>query len=296
MIGSGRRRHTRRAPRSTVGKSNDWVIAIPSYKRAETLRDKTLRVLADYKIPRDRIHVFVANKDEAAAYRATLDPATYGHLHIAEPGMAAVRNYITRFFPVGKQIFNMDDDIRGFIEWSATARRNEQPLRDLASAITAGFREAQRTGYRLFGFYAVPNGYFMKDGPPTTNLTYIIGSVWGIINPGKILTVTIDDKEDYLRSVIMYLLDGGILKFRNIAAQSAYYTEPGGMQETRTMRRIAASANAMVEAFPDLMTINLTKKSGKPELRMRDRREGEARVFGPAAIAGYKMPHIDKAA
>jgi hypothetical protein len=188
----------------------------------------------------------------------------------------------------------MDDDIRGFIEWSATARRNEQPLRDLAGAITAGFREAHRTGYRMFGFYAVPNGYFMRGGPPTTDLTYIIGSVWGIINPGKILTVTIDDKEDYLRSVIMYLLDGGILKFRNIAAQSAYYTEAGGMQETRTMRRIEASARAMVEAFPDLMTINLTKKSGKPELRLRDKREGEARVFGPAALAVYTMPHIAK--
>ena len=276
------------------GSASDWIIAIPSYKRAETLRDKTLRVLAEYKIPRDRIHVFVANTEEAAKYRATLDPSTYGHLHIAEPGMAAVRNYITRFFPVGKQIFNMDDDIRGFIEWSATARRNEQPLRDLAGAITAGFREAQRTGYRMFGFYAVPNGYFMRGGPPTTDLTYIIGSVWGIINPGKILTVTIDDKEDYLRSVIMYLLDGGILKFRNIAAQSAYYTEAGGMQETRTMRRIEASARAMVEAFPDLMTLNLTKKSGKPELRLRDKREGEERVFGPSALARYKMPHIAK--
>jgi hypothetical protein len=188
----------------------------------------------------------------------------------------------------------MDDDIRGFLEWSATARRNEQPLRDLSSVITAGFREARRTGYRMFGFYAVPNGYFMRGGPPTTSLTYIIGSVWGIINPGKILTVTIDDKEDYLRSVMMYLLDGGILKFRNIAAQSAYYTEAGGMQETRTMRRIEASARAMVDAFPDLMTINLTKKSGKPELRLRDKREGAEIVFGPAALANYTMPHIKK--
>jgi hypothetical protein len=287
-------RRTRKAPRATASTASNWIIAIPSYKRAETLRDKTLRVLAEYRIPRDRIHVFVATKEEADTYRATLDPTTYGHLHIAEPGMAAVRNYITRFFPVGKQIFNMDDDIRGFLEWSATARRNEQPLRDLAGAITAGFREAHRTGYRMFGFYAVPNGYFMRGGPPTTGLTYIIGSVWGIINPGKILTVTIDDKEDYLRSVIMYLLDGGILKFRNIAAQSAYYTEAGGMQETRTMRRIEASAKAMVDAFPDLMTINLTKKSGKPELRLRDRREGEELTFGPSTLAGYKMPHIAK--
>jgi hypothetical protein len=283
------KRQTRRAPRS----ANEWVVAIPSYRRATTLRDKTLKVLQEYGIPRTRIHVFVANSDEAATYRATLDPATYGHLHIAEPGMAAVRNYITRFFPVGKPIFNVDDDIRGFLEWSASNRRHERPLKSLAAAITAGFAAARRTGYRLFGFYAVPNGFFMKGGPPSTDLKYIIGSVWGILNPGPAaLTVTIDDKEDYLRSVIMYILDGGVLRFNNIAPQSAYYKEAGGMQETRTLKRIDASARAMVRAFPDLVTLNLTKKSGMPEVRLRDSRPEAERRFGPDVLATYKLPSL----
>ena len=273
-------------------RTGDWVIAIPSYRRADTLRDKTLRVLQEYGVPRARIHVFVATKEEETQYRSTLDPTTYGHIHIAEPGMAAVRNYITRFFPVGKAIFNMDDDIRGFIEYAETERRNERPLQDLCAAITEGFRIARATGYRLFGFYPVANGYFMKPGPPSTDMRYIIGSVWGIINPGKILTVSIDDKEDYLRSVMMYLLDGGVLRFNTIAPQSAYYKEPGGMQETRTMRRIEGSAKAMVEAFPDLVKINLTKKSGMPEVRLRDARPEDERVFGPTALAAYTMPHI----
>jgi hypothetical protein len=268
-----------------------WVIAIPSYKRAETLRDKTLAVLKEYKIPTERIHVFVANKTEYDTYKTVLDPASYGHMHIAEPGMAAVRNFITGFFPIGKPIFNMDDDIRGFIEYSESGRRNERPLRSLSDAITTGFRDAAHSGYRLFGFYPVANGYFMKPGPPTTDLRYIIGSVWGIINPGsKLLTVTIDDKEDYLRSVIMYVLDGGVLRYTNIAPQSAYYKEPGGMQEERTMNRIEASAKAMVSAFPDLVKINLTKKSGMPEVRLRDSRPAEERAFGESALRTYKMP------
>jgi len=270
-----------------------WIIAIPSYKRAETLRDKTLKVLRDYKIPKDRIHVFVANKEEFNTYKAILDPNSYGSLHIAVPGMAAVRNYITRFFPVGKPIFNMDDDIRGFIEYSEGAKRNERPLRSLSDAITNGFKEAHKSGFRLFGFYPVANGYFMKPGPPTTDLRYIIGSVWGIINPGPILKMTIDDKEDYMRSVIMYVLDGGVLRFGNIAPQSAYYKEPGGMQEERTMKRIEGSAKAMVAAFPDLVKINLTKKSGMPEVRLRDSRPEEERRFGLSALKKYNMPKVD---
>ena len=282
---------TRKA--STVSKAS-WVIAIPSYKRAETLRDKTLTVLQHYRIPVHKIHVFVANKAEYDTYKATLKPGSYGHLHIAEPGMAAVRNFITRFFPVGKAIFNMDDDIRGFIEYSDGAKRNERPLRSLSHAIDAGFAKARQSGFRLFGFYPVANGYFMKAGEPTTDLRYIIGSVWGIINPGPVLTVTIDDKEDYLRSVIMYVLDGGVIRYTNIAPESAYYKEPGGMQEERTMNRIDASARAMVAAFPDLVKINLTKKSGMPEVRLRDSRPVDQRPFGAAVLKAYKMPTASK--
>jgi len=286
---SGRR--TRKASTSVTG---DWVIAIPSYRRATTLRDKTLKTLEAHRIPVRQIHVFVANEEEYATYKETLTPGSYGHLHIAEKGMAAVRNYITRFFPVGKPIFNMDDDITGFLEYSATARRNERPLRNLTAAISAGFAAAKRTGYRLFGFYPVANGYFMRPGAPSTDLRYIIGAVWGILNPGPILTVTIDDKEDYLRTVMMYILDGGVLRFNNIAPKTAYYKEPGGMQETRTMSRISDSAKAMVGAFPDLVKINLTKRSGMPEVRLRDSRPEEERRFGPEALKTYKLPTVSK--
>ena len=271
---------------------DNWVIAIPSYKRPETLRDKTLKVLQGYRIPRDKIHVFVASKSEFDIYKSTLNPATYGHLHIATPGMAAVRNFITRFFPVGKPILNMDDDIRGFIEYSADSKRNEKPLTSLSVAINRGFNDARHSGFRLFGFYPVSNGYFMRPGNPTTDLRYIIGSVWGILNPGPILKMTIDDKEDYLRSVVMYLLDGGILRYNNIAPQSAYYKEPGGMQEELTLNRIGQSAKAMVTSFPGLVKINLTKKSGMPEVRLRDARPDEERVFGLSALKTFSLPTI----
>ena len=275
--------------RGTQKAKVDWIIAIPSYKRAATLKEKTLATLSHYGINPALIHVFVANKEEYATYKATLDPATYGHLHIAIPGMAAVRNYITGFFPKGKAIFNMDDDIRGFLEYDGLARRHERPLRDLKAAITAGFAALKKEGLRLFGFYPVSNGFFMKEGY-TTDLRYIIGSVWGILNPGPTLTVTIDDKEDYLRSVMMYLLDGGVVRFSSIAPQSAYYKEEGGMQEERTMSRIDGSARAMVAAFPDLVTLNLSKKSGMPEVRLRDKRV--APTFGPQVLAAYKMPIV----
>jgi hypothetical protein len=276
-------RKTRKASKSA------WIIAIPSYKRAATLRDKTLKVLQHYKIPTEKIHVFVANKEEYDTYKATLDPNSYGHMHIAELGMAAVRNYITRYFPVGKHIFSMDDDIRGFIEYSEDGKRNERPMRSLSAFIEEGFATAVKSGFRLFGTYPIPNGFFMKP-TVTTDLRYLPGGAWGIINPGPILTLTLNDKEDYLRTLMMYILDGGVLKFNGIAPLTVGYQGDGGMQEDRTLKRIEASARAMVASFPDMATLNLTKKSGKAEVRLRDQRPENEREFGTAALKKYKMP------
>ena len=69
-------RRTRKQTRKQ--KTSDYIVAIPSYKRAETLRDKTLKVLQEHKIPADRIHVFVATPEEKERYAATLEAGTYG--------------------------------------------------------------------------------------------------------------------------------------------------------------------------------------------------------------------------
>ena len=270
---------------------SDYVVAIPSYKRAETLRDKTLSVLAEYKISASKIYVFVADREQETLYKSVLTPGSYGHMIVGVPGMANIRNFITGYFPVGKRIVNMDDDIKGFLEFSSTSHRHEVPLRSLDSLIKKGFSESTKTGFRLWGIYPVANGFFMKEGA-TSDLKYIIGAFWGITNPGPILTVTIDDKEDYLRSLIMYVLDGGVLRFRDAAPKTAYYKEAGGMQEERTKNRVTKSAEALHAAFPDLTKLNATKKSGYLELRMRDSRSAEEKKFGSDVLKGYKMPKV----
>ena len=282
-----------RGLRQTRKNKGDYIIAIPSYKRAETLRDKTLATLKEHKIPAERIHVFVATPEEKQRYEATLEAGTYGKLIVAIPGMAAVRNFITGHYPIGQRIVNIDDDIKGFLEFSETARRHEMPLRNLDGFIRRAFAESQKTGFRLWGIYPVPNGFFMRAGEPSTDLKYIIGAFWGITNPGiDVLKVTIDDKEDYLRSLIMYVADGGVLRFRDVAPKTAYYKEAGGMQEERTMNRVTKSAEALHRAFPDLTKLNATKKSGFLELRLRDTRTEEKKKFGLEALKAYHLPAL----
>jgi hypothetical protein len=256
-------------------KSTDYVIAIPSYKRAETLKDKSLALLKEYGIESRRIFIFVANKDEEKIYKETLEPKSYHKIVVGVPKIGPQRNFISDYFPVGKPLVEMDDDIGSFIEWSSNAKRNEIKLRDLKAVIRQGFDACRKAGCSLWGIYPTPNGYFMKN-QHTTDLRFIIGAFNGCFNPGtkgpKGVKLSLEmDKEDYERSIRFYMRDGAVVRMRNIAPKTAYYTEKGGNQEYRTMETVAAGAKKLVEMFPEMCSLNLTKKSGYPEIRLRDK-------------------------
>lgn len=258
-------------PRTQTRRSKkNWIVAIPSYKRAETLRDKTLNTLIRCNVPSNKIHVFVANNEEYDIYKNVLIPGTYYRLIVGVPGLAKVRNFISDYFPIGTKIVNVDDDITDFIQYSETAKRNEKKISNLVPIIERGFHECLRHGCRLWGIYPVANGFFMKP-TASTKLTYIIGCFWGCINPGsKEININLDDKEDYLRSILYYITDGCVVRLNYIAPKTNYYKEPGGMQEERTMQRIKDSAMYIANQYPDYATYYDKKKSGYPELKLHD--------------------------
>ena len=59
----------------------------------------------------------------------------------------------------------------------------------------------------------------------------------GVVNNRKAELRTIDDKEDYERSIKYYLKDGGVLRFNNVTCRTNCRKEPGGMQVERTKKR-----------------------------------------------------------
>ena len=253
---------------------SDYVIAIPSYKREKTLRDKTLKVLQQYKIPKEKIFVFVANQEEYEKYKATIPPY-YNKLVIGIVGMGNIRNFITDYFPEGKKIFNMDDDISGFLrltkDKTATSKGESRKFKgvELDKFIKKGFAELVKNKFSLFGIYPASNPFFMKKRA-THDIRYIIGSCWGVIND-KTLKVTMDDKEDFERTIKHYMKYGGVIRFEDVTVISGYYTEKGGMQETRTKERVLKSAKLLVERYPDLATLYLKKKSGYAEVKLKDK-------------------------
>lgn len=249
----------------------NFEVAVPSYRRAEKCAGSTLTYLAECGVPSRRITVFVASEEEKKEYRRTLRANTYGELVVGVPGMGAIRNFIQRHYSVGQKILHVDDDIDGL--YTHFGKKQLCRFLDLKEFAEAAFNLCEQRKIRLWGVYPVLNPYFMKT-QVTFDLRYIIGCFWGSTNShDDVLTVSLDDKEDFERTIKCYLADGSVARFEHLAPKTNYYKEPGGMQIERTAARIRESAELLVQRYPHLCQLNLSKKSGHAEVRLRDRRQ-----------------------
>jgi len=254
-----------------------YQIAIPSYKRENTLPKKTLQVLEKHKIDPAIVTIFVANDEEKEKYYNSLKDTSYGsNIVVGVPGIGAVRNFIQKYYPEKTKVVNLDDDLID-IKYRVNEKKLDSVHNLSEQVFERGFNYCEEHGSNLWGIYAAANPYFMKKDL-AVGLYYIIGSCWGnIIRHDKDLVLELDDKEDYERTLQYYKKDGVVCRLDNITVKSNYYTEPGGMQVERTSERIHKSAENLVERFPDLCTMYIRKTTGHAELRLRDTRVNAAK-------------------
>lgn len=250
-------------------------VLVPSYRRPGCLVRKTLPLLLARGVDPADITVVVADTDEDATYRAAIRAAGLdARTVVAVPGMAAVRNWIADTYR--GPVVQIDDDVSDVMQW--VDPKTTVPVPSLPALFGEGFAHADAAGAELWGIYPVPNPYFMRPRV-MTDLRYIEGGFWGTTLTGAPhQRVTLDDKEDYERSIRYYLACGAVVRIDYFTFRANYYTEPGGMQEERTAERVDASARELVARYPDLASLNTSKKSRAfTEVRLRDRRKAPAR-------------------
>ena len=250
-----------------------YKIAIPSYQRADQLREKTLKTLERYEINPNLVDIFVANLDEFKIYSKMLGETPYAssNLIVGVKGMGAIRNFIRTYYPEGSKILHLDDDIQDILR-KVDDKKMESITSIETEVIFPGFKALEEHGANLFGIYAAANAMFMKHRI-SVGLYYCIGSCWGnIIRHDQDLMVTMDDKEDFERTLQYYVKDGKIVRLDNITIKTKYYGT-GGMASARTEDTITQGAKTLVERYPDLCTMFVRETTGHAELRLRDTRK-----------------------
>ena len=150
---------------------SDWIVAIPSYKRHDQIMEKSLSTLKHYKVPPSRITIFVADKEEKKLYEEAIPKGTVKDIVVGVLGMDKIRNFILDYYPKGKHIVMMDDDIRGFNQKAGT--NTVKPLGSLISLIERGFRVANAENCCLWGIYPVNSGLYMNR--PTVYNRLLLG-------------------------------------------------------------------------------------------------------------------------
>ena len=152
----------------------DYVVAIPSYKRHLTVKQKTLKMLVLECVPHDKIHIFCVAEEEEL-YKESC----HGYkVIVGAKGLVNQRNFIYNYFPENTNIVFIDDDIS-----SIMYLQNTVPL---DQTIKLAFENVQILNLRLFGIYPVANKFFMKP-VMSQDLRYIVGAFFGLIKRGPSL-------------------------------------------------------------------------------------------------------------
>ena len=250
----------------------DYQIAIPSYKRPETIKKKTLRVLESYNIDPSRITIFVADEDELVKYKESLKDTPYQKLVDGVHTIGAQRNFIEKYYPEGTKLVMFDDDVE-----EVQKKISEQKLgrlEDLENEfIIPGFKECEKVGAKTFGIYAASNAYFMKERV-YTKLCYVIASMFGVIvEHDTFLERVTNHGEDYEYSIRQYVKNGAVVRFDYLTVKSNYYKEDGGLQTIRTKEYVYESIKKIADMFPDLCTMYIRESTGNAELRLKDMRK-----------------------
>ena len=263
-----------------------YIIVIPSYNRADIIQVKTLALLQRHNIQSHKINIFVANQLEYDIYYYNIPKHLYNKIIIGVIGLKNQRNYIMNYYPEGTHIVQMDDDLDSIVELvelvnktqapiqthtqQHPTRKKIKPIANLHKFILNAFKICNTKNIYLWGVYPLANPYFMTY-TTTTDLRFIVGPFWGIINRhNKDLNLTIDEKENSERTLQHWVIDNAVLRFNYIGIETKYYKNKGGLQTEGKDRKQEAlkSVTYLHNKYPKLTKIYLGKKSGIPEIKL----------------------------
>jgi hypothetical protein len=245
-------------------------VAVPSFRRPETLARKTLRLL-DRAGLLGVTTVFVeASERDAYAEVASRWGVALG---VGAPGMDGQMNAIRAAYPQGQPILQIDDDVDQLV-----VRRSPRvvvPLDDVAGFVGRAFDAMRNRRCSLWGLSPTANPFYMSNAIKV-GLYFCDGTVHGFLNDrSPEFATTVPVKTDYERCLLAYARDGAVCRFDGVAFESRIYREPGGLQAsgTRSLAAERAAVASLRRRWPDLVDVNAKRSRGEHlEIRLKTRR------------------------
>lgn len=247
---------------------NEVVIAIPSFERADTLKNCTLRTLENLNT-KFQIYIFVSNEQEKNKYDTILLKNSFTEIIVTNTsGLANKRNFISDYMKTYtdfKYIVQLDDDILDIVE--RLDEKNCIQMNNFDNFCCEMFLLCQKNQTILWGVYPLTNPYFMNEHI-WVGYIYCVGAFFGIIiNKDfdiKLTNTLQEDKERTLKVIMEY---GKVIRCNYVGIKTNYWTNKGGMQscnqlshEIRTTENINQSCENLLKDFAQFCSLKSKKK------------------------------------
>jgi hypothetical protein len=232
----------------------DVQIAIPSYRRHELIKERTLSMLEDGCVDKKSIHIFVSSKDEEKNYEYLKDEG-YNVVYEKElSNLQEKNNFILDYFGVGQRIVVIEDDIRKLVRKKGNSK---VPFSDFPALMRDAWQSCKDSGAKIWGINPTDNGLYMKDRIDTT-LKLVAGYLYGVeITSDRFLRCGTETKHDYERTLLHYIRHGAVIRIDYIGQQSYSFKEKGGLQNQYSVeariQREQDGCQYLLRRFPHLV-------------------------------------------
>jgi hypothetical protein len=233
---------------------------IPSYKRADILKNKTLKYLEKHNVKKSDIYIIVRNDDDG--YDIFSD---FNIVKTDVKGIGRTHNFVTEYFEEGEWICEIDDDLTDMIDTENKSIDNFiEVIDDMKERISL-------RGYSYGGFYSTPNPYFMKNikDEYTYDLRYMLGLI-RVRRIRKDIVLETNYSEDFENCILYYIRDGGIVKQNYIAGKTNNYADGGCNGDGRNIESEKNDKEFLIKKYPKYCSL-FQRKNGRWDLRLRDK-------------------------
>ena len=231
---------------------------IPSYRRAEILKNKTLKYLDKHNIKKEDIYIVVRVEDDG--YDIFSD---YNIIKTFVKGIGNTHNFITEYFDEGDWICEIDDDLTDCIDIENKSIDNFEEVIQKHKEIMI------EKNINYGGFYSTPNPFFMKSCKEyTTDLRYMLGLL-RVRRICKDIKLETNYSEDFENCILYYIRDGAILKNNHIAGKTNNYAKGGCNGDGRTFESEKIAKEIIFNKYPKYCKL-FQRKNGRWDLRLKD--------------------------
>lgn len=251
----------------------DYEIAVPSYKRADVLKARTLQTLGRMVDLEKRLTVFVADKEEEQIYRDTIGDKF--KIVVGVKGIIHQRRFLSSYFPKDTKLLCADDDLYD-LELLAPSGKLQSFNGSLDDVVEHGFTVCRNFGAKHWGIAAFENAFYMR--PYTSvGLRYICGIFHGCFAGDSVMCgddrLLVSSNEDFETTVRSFMKYGSVVRLDWLCPKTKYFAAGGIRAEIggdAAMRKAdhAIAVDDCARRYKGLCTA-YTKATGDRNIRLK---------------------------